>query len=81
MTADSSQYKELMKPVLFTKDSNKKEAHAMVCDFIQQAVTCQLQVEVTAVDRPDVDKRATRQLAADLGVTLPVRWRPYFPST
>lgn len=75
MTADSCQYNQLMQPV----DDSLDNAHAHVCDFIRQAVQCDLDVEVTGVDRPDVNKEATEQLASKLGVSSPVRWRPHFP--
>jgi hypothetical protein len=38
-----------------------------------------LSIEVTAIDRPDVDKEALSRCVALLGVTTPIRWRPYFP--
>jgi molybdenum cofactor biosynthesis enzyme MoaA len=71
MTADADQYnRELMQPVMGSHDN--------VCKFIQEAIRVGLQVETTAVDRPDVDKEATEALARELKVTTPVRWRPYF---
>jgi hypothetical protein len=81
MTAHSQQYTQLMKPTVDADASSMDSSpHALVCDFIRQAVSAGLNVEVTGVDRPDIviDKEATEKLAASLGVTRPVRWRPYF---
>jgi len=80
MTADPVQYEGLMQPVVL-EDNNvvpSSSAHEQVCEFIRQAVHCELNVEITGVDRPDVDKAKTEELAASLGVTLPFRWRPFF---
>jgi molybdenum cofactor biosynthesis enzyme MoaA len=76
MTADSNQYEAFMQP--FLADSSLCP-HAVVCEFIREAVHCELDVEVTGVNRPDVDKQAAETLATELGVTNTVRWRPYFP--
>jgi molybdenum cofactor biosynthesis enzyme MoaA len=73
MTADPTQYIQLMKPA-----DSSLQVHYIVCEFIQQAVRCNLQVEVTGVDRSDVDKEATEKLVMSLGVQNAVRWRPYF---
>ncbi|CAB9524656.1 Inherit from COG: radical SAM domain protein [Seminavis robusta] len=78
MTHDSDQYDELMKPVI-PDDATNTRSHERVCQFIQEALTAGLAVEVTAVEHPDVDKHQTEQYAASLGVTEPVRWRSYFP--
>eukprot|EP00592_Proboscia_alata_P013082 CAMPEP_0194388636 /NCGR_PEP_ID=MMETSP0174-20130528/99639_1 /TAXON_ID=216777 /ORGANISM="Proboscia alata, Strain PI-D3" /LENGTH=212 /DNA_ID=CAMNT_0039180117 /DNA_START=343 /DNA_END=981 /DNA_ORIENTATION=- len=67
--------------------SNSKEylqneavrAHDLVCEFIHSAVLAGFDVEVTGVDRPDVDKFKAEALALHLGVTKQFRWRPYFP--
>jgi Zn-dependent peptidase ImmA (M78 family) len=56
-----------------------EDAHERLCSFIASALACDLQVELTAVERPDVDKVKTQELATQLGVTTQVRWRPYFP--
>ena len=77
MTASPDQYEELMMPCL--PDTISTPAHEMVCDFIVSALDVGLGVEVTAVDRDEVDKVATESLAKSLGVVDPVRWRPYFP--
>lgn len=75
MTWNASQYNDLVKPLQGT------EGFETVCNFIQDAASINgdLEIETTAVDRPDVDKAKTEALAASLGVTNPVRWRPYFP--
>jgi len=78
MTWDAKQYYELMKPVM---NESSKSGFDTVCDFIKDAVAVEgdLEVEITAVDRLDVDKSKTEALAESLGVTKSVRWRPYFP--
>lgn len=84
MTWSSHQYNQLMQPVCVPNDSTsssrKQDAHFIVCDFIQQAVQCGLQVQVTGVDRPDVDKQATQELARKLlgASSSEIQWRPYF---
>ena len=77
MTASPDQYEKLMMPCL--PDTISTSAHEMVCDFVVSALDVGLRVEVTAVDRDEVDKVATEVLARNLGVVDPVRWRPYFP--
>ena len=77
MTASPDLYDELMMPCL--SDTISTPAHEMVCNFIVSALDVGLGVEVTGVDRADVDKAATEELAKTLGVADPVRWRPYFP--
>ena len=78
MTWNAKQYYELMKPVM---NESPKSGFDTVCDFIKDAVAVEgdLEVEITAVDRSDVDKSKTEALAESLGVTKSVRWRPYFP--
>ena len=75
-TGLAGQYTELVQPCVASED---EDAHKMVCHFIQEAVRLGLQVETTAVDRDDVDKEQTEALSKSLGVSTPVRWRPYFP--
>lgn len=71
MSADPLQYDDLMQPLV-------KNAHSQVCQFIEQALeTTDLKVEVTAVDRAEVDKVQLESLAESLRVPS-VRWRPYF---
>ena len=77
MTASPDQYEELMMPCL--PDTISTSAHEIVCDFIVSALDVGLGVEITAVDRDEVDKAAMEVLAKNLGVVDPVRWRPYFP--
>lgn len=71
MTADRNQYNNLMTPQI-------TNGHGKVCDFIEAAIAAGLEVEVTAVDRPDVDKEMVQDLARDLNVPGSVRWRPFF---
>jgi len=77
MTDNSNQYNQLMDPMHTT--GAKFQPYDAVCDFIQSAVNHDLEVEVTAVDRPDVNKVKTEAIAHGLGVKKLVRWRPYFP--
>ena len=90
MTHCSEQYNELMEPVIpspTTKalhDEVQITPHVMVQQFIQAVAARQAEnqglpsIEVSAIDRPDVNAKLTNQLAASLGVTKPVRWRRYF---
>lgn len=90
MTSQPDQYGALMRPVLhpeFVKATRMAGtddldisvlAHGIVCGFISEALGCGLEVEVTGVDRPDVNKDEAEKLAADLGVHKLFRWRPYF---
>eukprot|EP00980_Cylindrotheca_fusiformis_P006885 scaffold1442_cov128-Cylindrotheca_fusiformis.AAC.6 len=71
MTADRDQYDELMKPML-------SDGHEQVCRFIESATENSLEVEVTAVDRGEVDKTKVEALAQSLNVSKVIRWRPYF---
>ena len=72
MTADPEQYNELMAPA-------ETNGHEKVCSLIKQAVSSGLEVETTAVDRPEVDKHQVEMLSQSLHVPGPVRWRPFFP--
>lgn len=81
MTHDADHYDQLMQPRLGSahgSGTQQLRPHEQVQSFIRSAVAAGLDVETTAVDRPDVDKTRTNQLAAALGVTNPVRWRIYF---
>jgi MoaA/NifB/PqqE/SkfB family radical SAM enzyme len=80
MTSSSAQYDDLMQPVI-PDDllENDVCAHQMVCNFIKRAVESGLDVEVTGVERSDVDKIAAQRLSSDLGVVRSFRWRPFFP--
>lgn len=77
MTACPNQYDALMSPCL--PSFQRKRAHECVCEFVRQCLQHELDVELTGVDRPDVDKKKAQELAVQLGVTRLVRWRPYFP--
>jgi len=82
MTNDADQYDEFMHPLLGDNDNNGgggARPHDIVQSFIRAAVNAGVQIEVTAVDRPQVDKEKTEQLAVSLGVKDPIRWRRYFP--
>jgi len=77
MSSRSDQYSELMEPLL--PQSIHISPHELVCNFIAAAIQAGLQVEVTGVDRPDVDKEQTQALANQLGVRDTIRWRTHFP--
>lgn len=84
MTANPNQYQQLMEPYCLRMDSSDNHpaatAHELMCEFVKSAVLAGLEVEVTGVDHASfVDKDETERLAASLGVTTPMRWRPYFP--
>lgn len=72
MTADPEQYDDLMAPAL-------ANGHDAVSSLIKEAVNCGLEVEITAVDRPEIDKYKVAMLSQSLKVSGPVRWRPFFP--
>lgn len=79
MTHDADQYDKLMQPDYHYIAPEKKRAAHVVHDFIRACLDAGIIVEATAVSRSDVNKAATEEVAANLGITLPVRWRPYFP--
>ena len=64
-------------------------AHDLICEFIMDATKLGMDVEITGVDRPEIDKLETERLARLLLSVAPkkkkrvgrrsvVRWRPYF---
>ena len=55
------------------------EAHEEVCEFVRACVGAGIDTETTAVEHPNVDRGATEKLSESLGVTTPVRWRPFYP--
>ena len=79
MTWNAKQYSDLVRPLL--PHGEQETGFETMCSFIKDSVNVEgdLEVEATAVERPDVDKVRTEALAVSLGVTNPVRWRPYFP--
>lgn len=85
MTHDAHQYDQLMQrrnddtAEQHENDNDARLLHDRVVAFVQSAVAAGVHVEITAVDRPDVDKNATNNLSLQLGVDQPVRWRSYFP--
>jgi hypothetical protein len=84
MTHDSKQYNDLMEPLTPEHVAAEPSPHVTVQNFIQAVVARQAQnegvpgIEVTAVDRPDVNTTKTNQLAVSLGVAKPIRWRRYY---
>lgn len=80
MTHDADQYDDIMQPQLPPHLSEAKErAHGIVIQFLKDAVSVGIGVEITAVERPDVDKSSLETYSRKLGIPKPVRWRPYFP--
>jgi hypothetical protein len=77
MTNDADEYDNLMLPQI-SHWSGGKRAYAIVQDFIRSVLAEGIEVEATAVSRPEVDKELMEKASADLGIKLPVRWRPYF---
>jgi len=71
-TSDPLQYKALMQPC-------EPYGHECVLAFLQSSLEVGLEVEVTAIDRDDVNKASLETLIQRLGIPSPVRWRPYFP--
>jgi organic radical activating enzyme len=80
MTHDPSQYNEFMEPLMDTTTPGAAAAaHDQMCTFVESALACNLEVELTGVDRSEVDKQKAQELATTLGVEAEIRWRPYFP--
>lgn len=71
-SSDPSQYEEWMRPI-------ESGGYERAMSFLRSAVKAGLEVEVAAVDRESVHRGQLESLVAELGVKLPVRWRPYFP--
>jgi|Transcript_18970 hypothetical protein len=81
-TANRHEYDLLMEPATNLQPGT---AHDIVCEFIMEAAKVGMDVEITAIDRPDVDKRETDRLARMLlsvgdqkKKISNVRWRRYF---
>jgi len=72
LSHDSQQYNELMEPLV-------ENAHEKLCTFIENCVACNLDVELTSIDRPGIDKQEVQALATNLGVNGEIRWRTFFP--
>ena len=66
-------------PTSYTFDSNNEGycPHERLCHVIQAAIAYGFDVELTGVDRPDIDKEKAEELAAQMGTTF--RWRSYYP--
>ena len=84
-TANRHEYDILMEPICFTTGNTLPgTAHDMVCEFIIEAAKVGIEVEITGIDRPDVDKNETNRLArmllsvAERNKRSNVRWRKYF---
>ena len=82
MTADPDQYDELMKPSLLglsgVGTGLTVRSHSRVCRFVQNALAVGLDVEITAVDRDDVEKDKLEELVRGTIGPCSIRWRPYF---
>jgi hypothetical protein len=84
-TANRHEYDVLMEPSCFSSGSALPGmAHDMVCEFILEAAKLGMEVEITGIDRQDVDKVETDRLArmllsvAERTKRSKVRWRKYF---
>lgn len=84
-TSNRHEYDILMKPSCYTNhDTLPGTAHDLICEFILEAAKLGIDVEITGIDRPDVDKRETDRLArmllsvAEVEKRSNVRWRKYF---
>ena len=78
-TADAAQYTELMKPepIRLSPVMSIPMGHSEVTGFIAACVAEGLNVECSAVARPEVDLDATAALAKSLGATFRERsWHP-----
>ena len=83
-TANRHEYDVLMEPCC-SSDLMPGTSHDLVCEFIMEAVKLGMDVEITGIDRPDVDKLETERLARLLLSVGPkykrrrnIRWRQYF---
>lgn len=81
-TGDADQYDDIMVPVPHSargsEGAGRGSAHAQVCGFVRRAVAAGLEVEITAVDREDVDRGKLRELVRSTMPSCTIRWRPYF---
>jgi hypothetical protein len=84
-TANRHEYDVLMEPCSFTSGSLMPGmAHDMICEFILEACKVGMEVEITGIDRRDVDKSEVDRLArmllsvAERNKRSNVRWRGYF---
>ena len=87
-TANRHEYDILMEPSCHTSGSVRPgTAHDLVCELIVEATKIGMDVEITGIDRPGIDKIETERLARMLlsvrkGDSHPrrsaVRWRQYF---
>ena len=85
MTSDAICYEKIMGTSALENNlgtrlgKGKLSCHNLVCRFIASAVKNGLDVEVTGVQRADVDTNATNAFVKrNFGDRLPIRWRPYF---
>ena len=90
MTADQQQYQDIMGTTRIDDilsvhykenidDQMCKTCHDQVCKFIKEAIHSGLDVELTGLDRADIDKKFAESLGNKLGVdSSRFRWRPYF---
>mmetsp|Transcript_13571 Transcript_13571/g.17783 ORF Transcript_13571/g.17783 Transcript_13571/m.17783 type:complete len:312 (+) Transcript_13571:62-997(+) len=85
MTSDAICYEKIMGTSALGNNLDtrlgreKLSCHNLVCRFIASAVKNGLDVEVTGVQRADVDTNATNTFVKrNFGDRLPIRWRPYF---
>lgn len=78
-THDPKQYDALMEPepLRYSPAFSLPLGHAEVCSFVEACVVQGLQVECTAVTRPEVDVEATSRFVAGLGAIFREQsWHP-----
>ncbi len=84
-TANRHEYDLLMEPQC--GEMLPGTAHDIVCELIMEATKLGMDVEITGIDRPEIDKVEMERLARLLLSVGPnkytrrrmIRWRPYFP--
>jgi hypothetical protein len=74
MTSCPRQYENLMQPLV-----RADCIHDKLCETIRDAIKVGMDVELTGVEHDFVDKNLASELAIELGVKKPFRWRPFFP--
>ena len=71
ITADPDQYDNIMNPMLLLVESDTTEddtnprcgAHSQVCMCIQHAIVTGIEVEITVVDKLDMDKAKLQEFS------------------
>lgn len=74
MTSCPRQYENLMQPLVRIDCIHEK-----LCETIRDAIEVGMDVELTGVEHDFVNKKLASELAIELGVKKPFRWRSFFP--